>query len=96
MCPAKQEVLEGEPLALVCKATGMPSPNITWFKGKQALQPGTNIKIVSSKGEGVTESHLFILKCTPEDQHEEYGIQAKNQLDEDRHNFAITGEYIYK
>jgi hypothetical protein len=44
--PTKTEVIEGEPVTLVCPAAGTPTPTIVWYKDD---------RLVSRNEEGITQ-----------------------------------------
>ncbi|KAF6032030.1 HMCN1 [Bugula neritina] len=70
-------VAKGDPAALVCSATGIPPPAITWYKNNREINKGNAYVRVTSSGD------LMLLGVQPEDA-ADYTCVARNKAGEDR------------
>lgn len=69
-----QRAKEGEEVHMECKVTGVPAPDIRWFKDGEQLKPSTHIEM---EAEGDGSLRLIVHQAKMEDLGE-YRCEASN------------------
>lgn len=74
--PDQQVIEKDKPLELQVEVTGIPQPQIKWFKGMDEINPNTN-RDYEITFDGKQTYTLHIKNCSPDHQ-AEYSVQATN------------------
>ena len=76
LSPVNQSVIDGDPVNFTCRATGVPTPKLTWTFNGGRLPLGINEK--NFKGDSFQESFLKIQRATKK-MEGTYKCTAKNK-----------------
>ncbi|KAM9722140.1 hemicentin-2 isoform 3-T3 [Dama dama] len=70
------------PLSLFCEATGVPPPEVRWFRGEEPISPGENTYLLAGG---------WMLKLTRAQEQDKgfYSCLASNKAGEARRNFSV-------
>ena len=74
--PDQQIIDKGQPLELQIEVTGLPQPQVKWFKGNEEINPATHTDYQVKFDEKQTYT-LLVSNCSPDHQ-AEYSAQATN------------------
>ena len=70
---------EGEPITIECNISGIPSPEVTWLRGKRDVTTSEKRYVIQTRDAVTT---LSIEKAIPQDS-AEFALQVKNQAGSD-------------
>lgn len=86
-----QKVMSGRTIRMSVQVSGLPAPQVSWFKDSQALTASDKIKFLHD-GDEYT---LLMLEVLPEDA-TVYSCEARNDYGEAMSSAALTVEGIFK
>lgn len=81
--------MEERPLSLTCKVTGLPRPEVTWYKNGKELVSTPNIKIVYDE-----DTCSLLVKKTTMEHEAEYKCVARNAAGQAEISAKVTVEGI--
>ena len=95
LVPESTEVVEGKKVKFSCKATGKPTPNISWLIEDEPIYDSDDIKVTTSDGDRECESDMIFPKVSVEQESVKYKVQASNVAGIVEEDFSLVGkEYL--
>lgn len=90
--PESFEITEGDAMDIVCKASGLPLPQIGWFKNGQPTDEHVQCEMQEDIDNNWVVGKLVVPESDPEKDTGTYTMEATNKVGAASHDITVTGK----